>query len=90
MAFGASMLLAKIADFVTPGSMITTRMPNGASSWARPSLTPSNAHFDATYGDWAIAAIRPVTDVMLTIAPLPPLAHLRQHVPGGSARRRTG
>ena len=68
--FGASMLLAKIADFVTPGSMMTTRMPNGASSWARPSLTPSKAYFDATYGDWAIAAIRPAIDVMLTIAPL--------------------
>ena len=89
MVLGASMLLAKIADFVTPGSMITTRMPNGASSWARPSLSPSNANFDATYGDWAIAAMRPVIDVMLTIAPL-----RRSRIPGstaaGSARRRTG
>ena len=84
------MLLAKIADFVTPGSMITTRIPNGASSWARPSLTPSNAHFDATYGDWAIAATLPAIDVMLTIAPLPPLAHPRQHVLAGSGRPRTG
>ena len=65
------MFLAKIADFVTPGSMIATRMPNGASSWASPSLNPSNAHFDVTYGDWASAAMRPVTEVMLTIAPEP-------------------
>jgi len=28
----------------------------GASSWASPSLNPSNAHFDVTYGDWTIAA----------------------------------
>ena len=34
------MFLAKIADFVTPGSMIATRIPNGASSWASPSLRP--------------------------------------------------
>jgi hypothetical protein len=46
-----SVLLAKMALFVTPGSMIETRIPNGASSWARASLSPSNAHFDATYGD---------------------------------------
>ena len=44
------MFLAKIADLVTPGSMIATRMPNGASSCASPSLNPSNAHFDVTYG----------------------------------------
>ncbi len=34
------MFLAKIADFVTPGSMIATRIPNGASSWARPFAQP--------------------------------------------------
>ena len=65
------MFLAKIADLVTPGSMIATRIPNGASSWARPSLSPSKAHFDATYGDWASAAIRPATEVMFTMVPLP-------------------
>src|SRR5215216_7869903 len=65
------MFLAKIADLVRPGSMIATRMPKGASSWASPSLNPSNAHFEVTYGDWAIAATRPVTDVMLTMQPRP-------------------
>ena len=82
MALGASTLLAKIADFVTPGSITTTRMPNGASSWASPSLTPSNAYFDATYGDWAIAATLPVSDVMLTIAPL-----RRSRMPGSTCLR---
>ena len=69
MALGTSTFLAKIADFVTPGSTMTTRMPNGASSNASSSLNPSNAHFDATYGACAMAPNRPVTDVMLTIAP---------------------
>ena len=65
-----STFLAKIADLVTPGSMITTRMPNGASSSASSSLSPSKAHFDATYGAWAGDANRPATDVMFTIAPV--------------------
>jgi hypothetical protein len=67
--FGASTFFAKIADFVTPGSITATRMPNGATSCASPSLTPSSAHFDATYGDWAIAAIRPAIDVTFTMVP---------------------
>jgi hypothetical protein len=50
VAFGVSTDFAKIALFVTPGSMIATRIPNGATSCASPSLIPSNAHFDATYG----------------------------------------
>ena len=55
-------------------------MPNGASSCAKPSLRPSNAHFDVTYGDWAMAAMRPAIDVMLTMAPLRRAAHARQHL----------
>ena len=79
------MFLAKIALFVTPGSTITTRMPNGASSWASPSLNPSKAHFEVTYGDWASAAIRPVIEVMLTIAP-----ERRSRIPGRTCcRQRT-
>ena len=69
--FGVSTFLAKIADLVTPGSMIATRIPNGANSCAICSLTPSSAHFDATYGAWPIAPIRPATDVTLTIVPEP-------------------
>ena len=69
-----------MADLVTPGSTITTRMPKGASSCAMPSLIPSSAHFDATYGDWASAPTRPATDVMLTMAPLP-----RSRMPGSTA-----
>ena len=84
------MFLAKIADFVTPGSMIATRIPNGASSWASPSLNPSNAHFEVTYGDWASAAMRPVTEVMLTMRPDATLTHLRAAPPGGSGPPRTG
>src|SRR5262245_5170796 len=60
--------------------MMTTLMPNGASSWASPSDKPSNAHFDVTYGDWASAATRPAIEVMLTIAPLP-----RSRMPGSTA-----
>ena len=47
-AFGASVFFEKIADFVTPGSMIASRIPNGATSSASSSLTPSSAHFEAT------------------------------------------
>ena len=45
---GGALLLSKIAVFVTPGSRMTTRMPNEASSCARPSEMPSRAHFDDT------------------------------------------
>ena len=79
------MFLAKIALLVTPGSMMTTRIPNGASSWASPSLSPSNAHFDVTYGDWASAAMRPAIEVMLTMVPL-----RRSRMPGSTCcRQRT-
>ena len=82
MLFGASTFLAKIALFVMPGSTMTTRMPNGATSWASSSLTPSNAHLDATYGAWPIEPNLPTTDVTLTIVPLP-----RSRMPGSTACR---
>ena len=68
-----SVFLAKMALLVSPGSMMATRIPNRATSWASCSLTPSSAHFDATYGAWANAAIRPTTEVMLTTVPRAPL-----------------
>src|ERR1700716_1874124 len=67
---GTSTFLAKMADFVTPGSMIATRIPNGATSRASSSLAPSSAHFDATYGACAMAPNRPTTDVTLTMQPV--------------------
>ena len=64
---------------VMPGSTIATRTPNAATSIASSSLIPSNAHFAATYGAWAIAPMRPVTDVTFTIVPEP-----RARMPGST------
>ena len=58
---------------------MATRIEKGASSWASSSLTPSRAHFDATYGAWAIAASRPTTLVTFTIVP-----DRRARIPGST------
>ena len=41
---------------------------------------PSTAHFEATYGAWATAPMRPTTDDTLTMAPRP-----RARMPGSTA-----
>jgi hypothetical protein len=69
-----------MADLVMPGSTTTTRTPNDATSKASSSLRPSSAHFDATYGAWAMAPKRPTIDVMFTMVP-----DRRSRMPGSTA-----
>jgi hypothetical protein len=53
-----------------PGSMEITRIPNGSSSTARPSLRTLTACLLAMYDQWMGApATRPATDDTLTTTP---------------------
>ena len=74
------MFLAKIALLVTPGSTIATRMPNGASSWASPSLSPSSAHFDVTYGGLGERGDAPGDRGDVDDRAAAPFAHAGQHL----------
>ena len=61
---------SKIAVWITPGSMIATRIPKAATSWASASLAAPSACLDAEYAIWFGVATRPAIDVTLTMQPV--------------------
>ena len=56
---------------MTPGSIITTLTPNGASSNLKDSLSPSKANLELMYAGDAGNPIRPTTELTFTIVPEP-------------------
>src|SRR6478735_5552421 len=54
---------------ITPGSTMATRTLNGLSSWAKHSLSPSNAHLEAAYAPWGDRPNWPATEVILMMQP---------------------
>src|SRR5215471_15587095 len=60
-----------------PGSTTATRMLNILASCARPSLSASNAHFDAAYAVSGGDEIRPPTELTLMMQTTLSLSHFR-------------
>src|SRR5215211_1069851 len=54
---------------ITPGSIITTLMPNGSNSYDIDSLRPSKANLLLTYADIPGKPIRPAPELIFTIVP---------------------
>jgi len=63
---------------MTPGSIITTLTPNGASSNLKDSLSPSKANLELMYAGDAGNPIRPTTELTFTIVPEPAFSLLVQ------------
>src|ERR671921_198337 len=54
---------------ITPGSIITTLIPNGSNSYDIDSLRPSKANLLLTYADMPGKPIRPAPELTFTIVP---------------------
>ena len=54
-----------------PGWTTATRIPRLFTSWATASLIASRANFEAAYRPSGEIEMRPATDEMLTMQPLP-------------------
>jgi len=72
---------SKIAVWITPGSMIATRTPKAATSWASASLAAPSANLEAEYAIWFGVATRPAIEVTFTMQPV-----RRSRIEGSTAR----
>jgi hypothetical protein len=71
---------SKMAVWMTPGSMMATRTPKAATSWASASLAAASACLEAEYRIWFGVATRPAIDVTFTMHP-----DLRSRIEGRTA-----